>query len=167
MFDPNIDNINRIVNSASEEIAFLLKSSTHSKRLIILASLLEGRKSFTELKKATGLSKTALANHLSQMLKSFLISRIDRGFYELSEDGRELLVKIVTMYHRSELYQTSQRELLKTQYMRFRRFGDIMTKTKKLVSNVGIYQPHGAWFNSPICFFYFFIYLFDIFCLMI
>ena len=150
MFDPNIDTIKKLVTSASEDIAELLKSSAHSKRLIILASLLDGRKSFPELKEVTGLSKTALSNHLALMLDSVVITRIDRGSYELTEDGRELLTNITTIYHQSELYQTSQRELLETQYARFRRFGDIMTKTEKRVSNVGIYQPHSLSYSSAI-----------------
>ncbi len=150
MFDPNIDIIKRLITSASEDIAELLKSSAHSKRLIILASLLDGRKSFPELKKFTGLSKTALANHIAQMLDSFIITRIDRGSYELTEDGRELLINITTIYHQSELYQTSQRELLETQYARFRRFGDIMTNTEKRVSNVGIYQRASLSYSSAI-----------------
>ena len=150
MFDPNIDNIKGLVNSANENIVKLLKSSAHGKRLIILASLLDGRKSFPELKEVTGLSKTALANHLAQMSDAFIITRKDRGSYEITEDGRELLVNIATVYYQTELYQTSQRELLETQYTRFRRFGDIMTQTEKRVSNVGIYQSHGMSYPSAV-----------------
>ena len=150
MFDDSLEIVKRLINSSSDNIAELLKSSAHSKRLLVLASLLEGRKSFPELKEITGLSKTALANHLTQMVDSFIIARIDRGFYEITKDGKELLTKIASVYHQSELYQTSQRELLEAQYSRFGRFGDIMTKTEKRVTNVGIYQPHGLSYSSAM-----------------
>ena len=150
MFDPSIPIVKRLITTNSEDIAKLIKSSAHSKRLLILASLLDGRKSFPELKEATGLEKTALANHLTQMTDSFIIVRKDRGSYEITEDGREFLFNIATVYHQSELYQTSQRELLERQYTRFRSYGEIMTQTEKRVSNVGIYQAHGISYPSAV-----------------
>jgi DNA-binding HxlR family transcriptional regulator len=141
--------IQKIINLANEDLAELLKASAHSKRLIILASLLDGRKSFPELAKATALSKTALANHLTQMVDVSIINRIHRGSYELSVDGKLLLVNIARVYFQSEKYQESQRELLEAQYARFRRFGDIMAKEKR-VSKVGVYQPHGISYPAAI-----------------
>ena len=64
MFDPTTDSLKQFVKSSYAEIAELVKSASHSKRILILASLLDGRKAFPELKAETGLSKTALANHL-------------------------------------------------------------------------------------------------------
>ncbi len=150
MFDPSIDMIQRMFNSASEDIAELLKASAHSKRLIILASLLNGSKSFLELKKTTALSKTALANHLTQMVNASIINRIHRGSYELSADGVLLLFSLAKVYFQSERYQQNQRELLEAQYSRFRRFGDSMTIKEKRVSKVGIYQPHGLSYSAAI-----------------
>jgi DNA-binding HxlR family transcriptional regulator len=142
--------IQRMVNSASEDIAELLKASAHSKRLIILASLLNGSKSFLELKNLTALSKTALANHLTQMVHAGMITRIHRGSYSLSTDGELLLFSLGKVYFQSERYQQSQRELLEAQYSRFRRFGDSMTIKEKRVSKVGVYQPHGLSYPAAI-----------------
>ncbi|MHA2284204.1 MAG: ArsR/SmtB family transcription factor [Candidatus Hodarchaeales archaeon] len=150
MFDPSIDSIQRIINQENEEIAELLKASAHGKRLIILASLLDGRKSFPELEEITALSKTALANHLTQMVDASIICRIRRGSYELSDDGRSLLITLTKVYFESERYQQGQRELLEAQYARFRRLGDIMTKKEKKVSKVGIYQSHGISYPAAI-----------------
>ncbi|MFX0185662.1 MAG: hypothetical protein ACFE95_21465, partial [Candidatus Hodarchaeota archaeon] len=103
-----------------------------------------------ELQKATGLSKTALANHLTQMVDASIIHRIHRGSYELSDNGKLLLTSLAKVYFQSEQYQQRQRELLEAQYVRFRRFGDIMTKKEKRVSKVGIYQPHGLSYSAAI-----------------
>ena len=150
MFDPYIDVVKRLIDSTNEDMAELIKALAHSKRLLILGALLDGRKSFPELKKATNLSKTALANHIETMLSSYVIKRVDRGSYELTTDGRELINKIATIYHQSTKYQIIQRELLEKQYTTFRNFGDIMTKNTKKVSNVGIYQSHGLSYSSAI-----------------
>lgn len=150
MFDLTTNSLKQFIQSNNREIAELIKTSSHSKRVIILTMLLDGRKSFPELKEETGLSKTALANHLSLMLDSLVIQRIDRGSYELTKDGRELLLQIAKIYYQSEKHQHNQRELLSKQYGQHRNIGDIMTKQEKRVSTVGIYQPHGISYASAI-----------------
>lgn len=150
MFDPYIDEVKRLIDSTNEDMAELIKALAHSKRVLILGALLDGRKSFPELKKVTELSKTALANHIETMLSSYVIKRVDRGSYEITTDGRELINKIATVYHQSTKYQIMQRELLEKQYTTFRNFGDIMTKNTKKVSNVGIYQSHGLSYSAAI-----------------
>lgn len=150
MFDPTTDSLKQFIKSSYIEIAELVKSTAHNKRILILASLLDGRKSFPELKIETSLSKTALANHLALMLNSNIITRIDRGSYELTKDGKELLFDIAKIYYQSENYQLKQRELLSKQYQRFRNLGDVMTKQEKRVSNVAVYQPHGLSYSSAI-----------------
>jgi DNA-binding HxlR family transcriptional regulator len=150
MFDPTVDSMKNFVNTANEEIAELAKAAAHNKRVLMLAALLDGRKSFLELKKATNLSKTALANHLTFLVDSRVIERIDRGSYEITKDGKELLFQAIKTYYQSELYQLKQRELLSSQYLGYRYLGDEMMKHVKKVTNVGIYQPHGLSYPAAI-----------------
>ena len=81
----------------------------HDKRLQLLALVVGGRQEFAGLLKATGLSKTALANHLSQLSDSGLIERLERGSYQLTADGRGLLGLIVEAYKDSQARERAAR----------------------------------------------------------
>lgn len=70
----------------SEEIAALLKQLSHSPRLLILCSLVEGEKSVSEIEKACGASQSAV----SQFLKSMRLE----GLIESRRDGKHIYYKI-------------------------------------------------------------------------
>ena len=83
------EDIQRTVLESQDDLARMLRAVAHDKRLQLLALVVEGRQEFAGLLKATGLSKTALANHLGQLLDSGLIERLERGNYQLTADGRD------------------------------------------------------------------------------
>lgn len=72
-------------------------------RLMILSKLLEGEKSFQNLKQISGLKKTALSNHLSYLLEAHLINRSDYGVYELTNDGKRFLRGITNSFYKSDI----------------------------------------------------------------
>ncbi|MFW9820650.1 MAG: winged helix-turn-helix domain-containing protein [Candidatus Thorarchaeota archaeon] len=101
-------------------IAEYFKAIAHPKRLNILKFLnLENTSDFSRLKKLTDLSKTALANHLSQLENLKLIKRVERGHYEITEDGKNLVHNTITLYKRSQFSDMSTRQSLSQEYMKF------------------------------------------------
>lgn len=90
------------LSKSVEDIAFVLGSLANSKRLQLLASLLEGPQTFSILQRVTGLGKTALAHHLRMLLKADILKHIGKGRYELSIDGAEF-VKTVTKTYASSI----------------------------------------------------------------
>jgi DNA gyrase inhibitor GyrI len=71
----------------------------------ILTSLYRDPKEFSELLKITGLSKTALAHHLTRLVDSGLIIHVSRGLYEISSDGADFLKSIGAAYASSKMRQ--------------------------------------------------------------
>ncbi|MHA2060594.1 MAG: GyrI-like domain-containing protein, partial [Candidatus Ranarchaeia archaeon] len=71
-------------------------------RLKLLGAMFQSSKGFDELKTLTGLGKTALAHHLNKLVENRIIRRIDRGRYSLSDEGRDMLEAIGTVYANSE-----------------------------------------------------------------
>ena len=66
---PSHTEIKSLLLRSNIQIAELFKSIANSKRLQILAFVLEGQIPFNELLQKTELSKTALANHLTQLME--------------------------------------------------------------------------------------------------
>jgi len=87
----------------------------------------------------TELSKTALANHLKQLMNKRLIKRVARGEYRLAVDGKELLNAAAAMYKDSAQREETRRELLRRRYTK----GLIEGKplSKKVISKKVEYQP--------------------------
>ncbi len=88
----------KTLNNSGEDIALILRILANEKRLEVLTSLLTSPRTFGELRKVTGLGKTALAHHLGLLVKTGVVNRTGRGRYELSLDGRELVNAIGTTY---------------------------------------------------------------------
>ncbi|MFX0065181.1 MAG: ArsR family transcriptional regulator [Candidatus Hermodarchaeota archaeon] len=123
-----------ILNSLAE-ITDLLKSITHPKRLHILALLINTSKKFSFLLSETKISKTALANHIRNLINTGLIEKIDRGSYEITKDGRELLKATASTYHELELRNVAKMEQLREEYIRFYKNIDRTKQiTEKIVS---------------------------------
>ncbi|MFW9954948.1 MAG: ArsR/SmtB family transcription factor, partial [Candidatus Thorarchaeota archaeon] len=79
--------VSEILDNFNEDIEFLLSSISHKSRLELLSSLFQGSRAFDELQSVIGLSKTALAHHLTKLLEADMISNPKRGFYEITDDG--------------------------------------------------------------------------------
>lgn len=57
----------------AEEAAALLKALAHPARLLVLCQLVEGERSVTELQPVTGLSMSALSQHLAVLREMALV----------------------------------------------------------------------------------------------
>ncbi len=69
----------------------ILKALANEKRMVTLIYLLNGPTSFQKLLSIVNLQKTALSNHLSHLLESQLIHKVNYGIYEITPDGRDFL----------------------------------------------------------------------------
>jgi predicted transcriptional regulator len=107
-----------------DNILTVLKAISNNKRLIILLSLLTGEKSFSVLKEETKLQKTALSNHLTQLIDALLILRPDYNKYQLTSDGELFLRAIEVAFNKSEI-----REKIQTEELQRRRFSEMFVKS--------------------------------------
>lgn len=114
----NPGNLQRAVFEAKNDLARVLRAVAHAKRLQLLAILVEGSKEFMELISATKLSKTAIANHLTQLTEKGLIERVERGNYQITPDGHQLLEGIVSTYMRSQRREALEKQKLLERYSR-------------------------------------------------
>jgi len=87
-----------LLASSGAGIAEVLNSFANERRLQLLAMMINGPRGFDALQNASGLSKTALANHLKRLLRTGVIRRLERGTYALSEDGLNILSAIGSAY---------------------------------------------------------------------
>lgn len=88
----------KTLTGSEGDIASILGSLANARRLHLLASLLEGPRTFKELLEVVGLGKTALAHHLRILTESGVLKHTGKGRYELSHDGSELLNAISVVY---------------------------------------------------------------------
>jgi len=120
----------------SESIASLLSMAANSQRVRILALALRGEHDFSRMMEATSLSKTALANHIGQLVAGGLMIRPARGRYELTPDGRELLSAAFSTYKRSAKRVEEERDMIKM------RFGmGYGQSERRMISTGAKYQP--------------------------
>jgi DNA-binding HxlR family transcriptional regulator len=131
--------IQSLLLESPKEISELLKSAAHPSRIQMLALLMQKNSGFSDLKRLTQLSKTALANHLNHLLRRGLVQKVARGKYALTIDGRELLKAAGFVYQNSTLREKEEREAMRNRYTR----GSIEGRTlkKKLISKEAVYQP--------------------------
>jgi len=89
-------NDDKIVNNQSLDIPFLLRNLFeplgNDSRLKILASLYEGKKSFSELSKIVDLKAGHLAFHLRKIVNAKLIAQeASKGDYIITQKGLTLI----------------------------------------------------------------------------
>ncbi len=84
-----------------QDVLAILKAVGNGLRLLILDFLAGGERSFQSLLQETQLQKTALANHLVQLLDAGLISKPDHGKYAITPDGALFLKAIIDAYAQS------------------------------------------------------------------
>jgi DNA-binding transcriptional ArsR family regulator len=128
----------QILENPSSKIVDLLKAAAHPARIKMLALLLKGKHSFSQLKSHTSLSKTALANHLTQLIELQLIQRIGRGTYQLTNDGKDLLIAAARTFEASALREEERRLRLHKAYTEGIRERKRMSK--KIISKPAEYQ---------------------------
>ncbi|MHA1927891.1 MAG: ArsR/SmtB family transcription factor [Candidatus Thorarchaeota archaeon] len=104
-----VDELQNIGLSSKKEIASILKAISHEHRIEMLVILYKGPIEFSELQKELGISKTALSNHITQLLDNRLIKRLGRGSYQISIDGLNFLTSIVSNYRDSQVFLIEER----------------------------------------------------------
>lgn len=150
MFDLNPHSIQKMIKNHKRDIADILKASSHEKRLEVLALLHDHPISFIDLQRKVNLGKTALANQLSTLLKANMITRIDRGYYGITVEGKHLLEQAILIYVSSQQFQNHQRDTLLKQYSQYRKRGNYMIAKEKRVPTPGIYQNHALSYPAAI-----------------
>ncbi|MFX0171415.1 MAG: GyrI-like domain-containing protein [Candidatus Hodarchaeota archaeon] len=99
-----------------DEISELLKTLQHPKRLEILSLMLKAELEFGTLMEKTGLPKSALGNHLSELLDKNLIEKLDRGIYRITSDGKEFLSNLSKSYLHAKIREQERLELHRRRY---------------------------------------------------
>ena len=99
--------IESIVLSFSE-IVDILKALGNEKRIQVLVSLLKGPQSYGIIVQKLNLKKTAVSNHLTQLLEVNLIRREVNGVYELTDDGLQFIRAIENAYQKSPTRQAEK-----------------------------------------------------------
>jgi DNA-binding HxlR family transcriptional regulator len=123
------NDINKTLFEHPREIAELLRSASNPARVRVIASLLQGENRFSSLMRTTGLSKTALANHLYQLAEKRIIERVSRGEYRLTTSGTEFVRAVARIYAGSALSrEDAERELLRSYTKSFTVGRRIITK---------------------------------------
>jgi len=89
--------------NSTEEIVTILKAIGNPNRFKILIYLLNGPSSFQMLLDETNLKKSGLSNHLSRLINTRLIEKIQHGTYFLTEDGEKYLKTIGNAYKTSQM----------------------------------------------------------------
>ncbi|MHA2296212.1 MAG: ArsR/SmtB family transcription factor [Candidatus Hodarchaeales archaeon] len=113
------------------KISIALKATAHSKRLKVLALLIDQPETFSNLRRKTSIeSKTVLAHHLGLLVNSNLVERKERGMYDITPEGRELLKAAVDVYYGTTSSTNEKRQLSRKQVI-----------VKNIVSVDPIYQP--------------------------
>jgi DNA-binding transcriptional ArsR family regulator len=123
------ENLRRTTLEAEADIAKILRAIAHKKRLEILALLIDRKQTFVDLLRSTEISRTALANHLSQLTAHGLVERLERGQYQITVDGQEMLHTVVQSYLGSQIRVSNERRRLMERYTKK---GKGVSRMKKL-----------------------------------
>lgn len=111
--NPNED-LSSSIEDSFNEICSILKALGNQKRFKILLSLLQGLEAFGTLLKKTELKRTALSNHLTQLIDANLIEKVDYGVYKISGDGLEFLKALKKAYYESPTRLLTQFEKIQS-----------------------------------------------------
>lgn len=105
------------INDSFDSIIEILKCLGNENRIKILITLLGGPQSYGTIVDSLSLKKTAVSNHLSQLLDTNLIEKIDYGVYNITGDGLEFIKAIEKAYHTSPSRQKQRFEALQRRSM--------------------------------------------------
>jgi len=108
IYDDLIESLTRSFNELTE----ILKSLGNETRIKIMIFLLHGPQSYSSIVEETNLKKTAVSNHLSQLINTKLIERGDYGIYKISGDGLAFIKSIKKAYQMSPTRQIIKFEAL-------------------------------------------------------
>jgi len=93
------DKLQKFMTKSIDGIIDLLKTLDHPKRLEMLISMIGGDTiTFKELLAVTELQKSALAHHLSVLVDKGMIEKKEKGIYQITIDGEDLLERIAESF---------------------------------------------------------------------
>ncbi|MFX1391146.1 MAG: winged helix-turn-helix domain-containing protein [Promethearchaeota archaeon] len=96
--DHSNDEFSKIILESYKDITTVLKAAGSSKRLVILAYLLKGPRSFSFMLDRLKIKRTTINHHLDLLLRSKLIEKEEWGKYQITEVGLEFVASIINAY---------------------------------------------------------------------
>jgi predicted transcriptional regulator YdeE/predicted transcriptional regulator len=119
-----------------EELSDLFKTLYNPKRLELLALLLNEQKEFSNLMEESEVQKSVLGNHLSILLEKNLIKKLDRGVYNITTDGQELLTHIATSFLNAKIREQERLDRQRRKYQEIiSRYTHLEYKNGELLAN--------------------------------
>lgn len=112
----NNESIQMFILESLDEIANLHKALDHSTRIQILARLLTEELEFNELQELMRIAKTSLANHLTILVDCGLIEKRERGLYQISFDGHDVLINAAITFLGIKVREKEKLESLRLRY---------------------------------------------------
>ncbi len=112
----NNESIQLFILESLDEIADFHKALDHPTRLEILARLLTEPLEFSELQEAMKIAKTSLANHITTLMECGLVEKIERGLYQISFDGEDLLKNSAKTFLEIKIREQERLESLRLRY---------------------------------------------------
>ncbi len=110
------ESLKLFVLESMSEIADLHKALDHPTRIEILARLLTQELEFKDLQDEMNIPKTSLANHLTQLIDCCLVERLDRGVYQISFDGEDILKSSAKVFLDIKIREQEKLESLRLKY---------------------------------------------------
>lgn len=107
------ERISRLLIASSADLSSLLQSLSHDKRVDILANLLIGKSSFSDLQESTGFAASVLGNHLQVLSETGLIKKVRRGIYDMTSEGVCFLEHLTDGYLELKIREQQRLEYLK------------------------------------------------------
>ena len=120
------ENHENITQQSAEALAEYFLAVSHPKRLMVLSLLVNESMNFGDLLGKTGIRKTALSNHLTQLVEKRLIQRVSHGHYALTKDGKHVLSAVLGIYKDSTLRKEEEKKRILERYSS--RSDETMTK---------------------------------------
>lgn len=139
------EDVQKEVLQSKDQLVRLLRAVAHGERLHVLALLVKRQQEFSSLLEETGLSKTALANHLSKLIDGGLIERLERGIYQVTIDGKEFLESLTATYSSSQMREELAKQQLLARYTRGYGSGGELKMEEYVVEKKATYEP--AWIS--------------------
>ncbi|MHA1198069.1 MAG: effector binding domain-containing protein [Candidatus Heimdallarchaeaceae archaeon] len=131
----NNESIRQFILESKEDIANLHKALDHPTRIEILARLLTEELEFSELQEAMKIAKTSLANHLTSLLECGLIEKRERGLYQISFDGQDVLKNTAKTFLEIKVRENEKLESLRLRYEALINKYTILGSETKMVEN--------------------------------
>jgi len=142
------DDVSKIILESYKDITMVLKAAGSAKRLVILAYLLKGPKSFSFMLDHLKVKRTTINHHLDLLLRSKLIEKEEWGRYQITEAGLEFIVNIVKSYKVISNSTQNEQEIILNQWPEWPDFlKEPRLINENKVSTLSLYE--GGW-NSYI-----------------